>query len=180
MSERATRFAAGQRQSSKGGKVSGWQGSYRHAVFTLNTACLSVTRDPAPHHPMCCVHRSRRLLSLFLTTPPRLLPSPQLCSRLLHGVIPALQLVAFLAGELRGRARAAAITQALGLQVRGVSARLWHGSMSACVVIQRYCWDARVPGGRRPSCRRWGCRWGPTQGHLLHVDSAERQGRHAC
>ncbi|KXZ44356.1 hypothetical protein GPECTOR_69g449 [Gonium pectorale] len=45
----------------------------------------------------------------------------QVSQQLLEGVLPALQLVAFVVGELRGRARAADITQTLGLQERAVA-----------------------------------------------------------
>lgn len=64
-----------------------------------------------------------------------------MCSQLLDGVLPALTLVAFVAGELRGRAAAARITQTLGLQVRGGRGALFcrvpdmcgRGCVRACV-----------------------------------------------
>ncbi|GLC57497.1 hypothetical protein PLESTB_001233600 [Pleodorina starrii] len=45
----------------------------------------------------------------------------EVSSQLLDGVLPALHLVAFVVGELRGRARAANITHTLGLQERAVA-----------------------------------------------------------
>ncbi|GIL72249.1 hypothetical protein Vretifemale_2622, partial [Volvox reticuliferus] len=45
----------------------------------------------------------------------------EVSSQLLDGVLPALQIVVFVMGELRGRARTASITQTLGLQERAVA-----------------------------------------------------------